>query len=66
MVEYLGCYLDPNLNGESMASISCKKINTILQLPCRENKFLNPELRRLSCNSLILPHFNYSCSNDTL
>ena len=55
MAEYLGCYLDPNLNGESMASISCKKINTILQLPCRENKFLNPELRRLNSRILIIP-----------
>ena len=31
-VEYLGCYLDYNLNGESMVRRVLKKINTKLNL----------------------------------
>ena len=31
-VEYIGCYLDSNLNGESMARKVLKKINTKLNL----------------------------------
>ena len=61
MVEYLGCYLDPNLSGESMAMKSQRKINTKLQFLYRQNEFLNPKLRRLLCNSLIQPHFDYAC-----
>ena len=47
IVEYLDCYLDANLSEESMA----------MDL----SKFLNPKLRRLLCNSLIQPHFDYAC-----
>ena len=61
MVEYLGCCLDANLSGESMAMKSFRKINTKLQFLYRQNEFLNPNLRRLLCNSLIQPHFDYAC-----
>ena len=61
MVEYLGSCLDANLSVESMAMKSLRKINTKLQFLCRQNKFLNPKLRRLLCNSLIQPHFDYAC-----
>ena len=44
LVEYLGCCLEANLNADSMAMKSLKKINTKLQ-------FLF--LRRSLCNSLI-------------
>ena len=27
----------------------------------RQNEFLNPKLRGLLCNSLIQPHFHYTC-----
>ena len=60
MVEYLGCCLDANLSGESMAVKSLRKINTKLQFLYRQNEFLNPELRKLLCNSLIQPHFGYA------
>ena len=56
MVEYLGCCLDANLSGESVAMKSLREINT-LQFLYRQNVFLNPKLRRLLCNSLIQPHF---------
>ena len=61
MVEYLGCCLDANLSGESMAMKSLRKIKTKLQFLHRQNEFLNPKLRRLLCNSLIQPHFDYAC-----
>ena len=61
MVEYLGCCLDANLSGESMAMKSPRKINTKLQFLYRQNEFLNPKLRRLLCNFLIQPHFDYAC-----
>ena len=58
IVEYLGCYLDANLSGESMAMKSLKKINAKLQLLYRQNEFRNSKLRRLLCNPLIQPHFD--------
>ena len=61
MVEYLGCCLNNNLRGESMAMKSLTKINTKLHFLHRQNEFLNPKLRRLLCNSLIQPHFDYAC-----
>ena len=61
MVEYLGCCLNNNLSGESMAMKSLTKINTKLHFLHRQNEFLNPKLRRLLCNALIQPHFDYAC-----
>ena len=52
MVEYLGCCLDANLSGESMAVKSVRKINTKLQFLYRQNEFLNSKLRRLLCRLL--------------
>ena len=43
-----------------MAMKSLRKINTKLQFLYRQNEFLNPKLRRLLCNSLIQPHFDYA------
>ena len=43
MVEYLGCCLDTNVSGESMAMNSLRKINTKLQFLYTENEFLNPK-----------------------
>ena len=61
IVESLGCYLNVNLSGESMKMKSFKKINTKLQFLYKQNEFLNPKLHRLLCNSLIQPHFDYTC-----
>ena len=61
MVEYLGCCPDANLSGGSMAMKSLRNINIKLQFLYRQNEFLNPKLRRLLCNSLIQPHFDYAC-----
>ena len=41
IVEYLECYLDSNLNGESMFRRVLKKINTKLNLLLRQSNYLN-------------------------
>ena len=61
-VTYLGCILDESLSGESMALNVVSKINTRLKFLYRKNKFLSPQLRRLLCNAIIQPHFDYACS----
>ena len=40
---------------------SPEKINPTLQFLYSQNKFPNPKLSRLMCNSLIQPHFDYAC-----
>ena len=38
------------------------KINSRLKFLHRKNKFLTPALRRLLCNALVQPHFDYASS----
>ena len=61
-VNYLGCILDETLSGDSMALSVLSKINAKIKFLYRKNKFLTPLLRRLLCNALIQPHFDYACS----
>ena len=60
-VSYLGCVLDDTLSGESMALKILRKINSRLRFLYRKDKFLTPVLRRMLCNALIQPHFDYAC-----
>ena len=59
IVEYLGFYLDSNLNGNSLASRVLKKIKTKLIFLWRQSNYLNYSSRRLLCNALVQPHFDY-------
>ena len=59
---YLGCLLDKTLSGRSMALKVLNKINSRLKFLFRGNEFLLPRLRRILCNSLIQPHFDYTDS----
>ena len=61
-VASLGCLLDQTLSAKSMALKVINKINNRLRFLYRKNMFLSPPLRRLLCNSLIQPHFDYACS----
>lgn len=61
-VTYLGCILDETLSGESMALNVLSKINSRLKFLYRKNRYLTLPLRRLLCNALIQPHFDYACS----
>ena len=61
-VKYLGCMLHQTMSGETMALSLINKINNKLKFRYRKNRFLTPTLRRLLCNALIQPHFDYACS----
>jgi hypothetical protein len=61
-VEYLGCLLDETLSGRDMALKVLAKINGKLRFLYRQGKYLNPRLRRMLCNTLIQPHFDFACS----
>ena len=61
-VEYLGCLLDNTLTGKDMAEKVLEKVNGRLRFLYRQSKFLNKRLRRMLCNTLIQPHFDYASS----
>ena len=61
-VTYLGCVMDETMFGEPTALKVIRKINGKLKFLYRKNSFLTPGLRRMLCNALIQPHFNYACS----
>ena len=61
-VTYLGCILEETVSGESMAHKVISKVNARLKFLHRKNKYLTPNLRRLLCNALIQPYFDYACS----
>ena len=46
-----------------MASKVLKKINGNLKFLYRQSRYLTPACRRLLCNALIQPHFDYECSS---
>ena len=39
-----------------------KKLNSKLKFLYRKPKFVTPSLRRLLCNAIIQPHFDFACS----
>ena len=61
-VTYLGCILDSTLSGESMALNVLNKINGRLKFLYRQENVLDKSLRRLLCNAMIQPFFDYACS----
>ena len=61
-VNYLGCILEQAMSGKSMAHKVIRKVNARLKFLYGKNKYLTPNLRRLLCNSLIQPYFDYVCS----
>ena len=60
-VTCLGCILDESLSGESMALHALNKIISRLRFLYRQNRFLSKPLRRLLCNAMIQPFFDYAC-----
>ena len=62
-VKYLGIILDDNLTGKSMVDSILTKINAKLRFLYRKRKFLDNDTRRLLCNSLIQPHYDFACSS---
>ena len=58
----MGCILDNNLSGESMAIKVLGLVNERLKFLYRKQRFLTYPLLRLLCNALIQPHYDYACS----
>ena len=61
-VKYLGCVLDETLSGEPMTLKALTHTNRKLKLLYGKNKFLTPAPRKMLCNALIQPQFDYACS----
>ena len=61
-VTYLTCILDETLSGESKTIIVINKINSLLRFLYQQNRFLNVSLRRLLCNAVTQPFFDYVCN----
>ena len=59
-VTYLGCILDCNMSGKHMATKVLQQKNTRLRFINRNRKVLNRALKRILCNVLIQPHFDYA------
>ena len=62
-VSYLGCILDESMSGDMMALQVIKKINDRLKFLYRKKDLLSLPLRRILCNAIIQPHFDYACSS---
>ena len=58
-VEYLGCQLDSKLSVQAMAAKVLKKANIKLKMSYKQSKYLIPLFKRLLCNALIQPHFEF-------
>ena len=50
------------MSGEPMALKVVNKVNGKLKFLYQKNSFLTLGLRRMLCNALIQPHFDYACS----
>ena len=59
-IQHIGCIPDETLSGESMATHVINKINSRLRFLYRQNKFLDIPLRRLLCDKMIQPFFDYA------
>ena len=57
-VAYLDCEFDESLSGEAMVLM-----NSRLKFLYRKNRYLTLYLKRLLCNALIQPHFDYAWSD---
>ena len=62
-VTYLGCILDEAMTGEEMATYVIKKISNKLKFLYRKQMFFSRVVRRMLCNAIIQPHFDYACTS---
>ena len=54
--------MDNTLSGKDMAEKVLEKVNGRLKFLYRQSKYLNKRLRRMLCNTIIQPHFDYASS----
>ena len=62
-VKYLGATMDQYVNGELMANNILHKAHTRLKYLYRQAPYLCQNTKKTLCSSLILCHFDYSCSS---
>ena len=62
-VKYLGALLDQSVSGNPMATGVLKKANHRLKFLYRQGKYLDKDSKKTLCQSLVLTHFDYSCSS---
>ena len=60
-VKYLGVILDKILKGNSMVENISSKVSNKLRFLYRKKRFFNKDTRRVLCNALIQPHYDYAC-----
>ncbi len=60
-VNYLGCILDIDLSGESMAMKVLGKVNARTKFLARHVSFLDKQLMKLLASCLVSCHFDYAC-----
>ena len=56
-------FQERDLSGEAIASKDLNKVNAKLKFLYRQSRYLTPAHRKLLCNALIQPHFDYGCSS---
>ena len=61
VVKQLGCLLDENKTGEAMARMVLKKVNRKKKLLYKQSRYLSYALKRMLCNTLIQPHYDFAC-----
>ena len=61
MVEYLGCLLDEDMLGETKARMVLKKVNGKKKFLYGQSGYLLYPLKRILCNTLIPPLYDFSC-----
>ena len=54
--------MDETMSGKPMTLKVIHNVNGKLKFLYRNNSFLTPGLRKMLCNALIQPHFDYACS----
>ena len=63
MVKYLVCLLDENMSGKAMARKVLKRLTEKRKKKClyRQSRYLSCPLKRMLCNTLIQPHYDFAC-----
>ena len=61
-VKYLGAKLDQELSGNEMGLSVVKKVNKCLKFLYRNSEYCSSKERKMLCQSLCQPHFDYACN----
>lgn len=61
-VKYLGARLDQELSGNEMGLSVIKRVNKCLKFLYRKADYFSTKERKMLCQSLCQPHFDYACN----